>query len=334
MAWDGKKIKGVFSHPFTLKVFSLLLACGLWLLVNAGERDIEKDLLMSLELRNLPPQLVVTSLPVDSVNLRVMGPRILLGRIHTKKVAIDLTGVRPGFSSFEVTPEMFPLPRGVRVVRISPSKINLGIDQIIRKNLPVQANLVGKVPFGFTRVDTEISPDTVEVTGPAAGLEGLKVLLTEPIDVGFLTQPLTKEVSLQAPGEMVTYAPSRVNVRLSVREVVVEREFRRVKIQVKNTPGRYLLTPHGVDVTVRGPQRVVDELTLDSGEVFVDAAGEEAPDARMLPVYILLPPGVEVVRQDPMEAQLKLFRDSEEESLKKQIQKEPVPGKQKERGGK
>lgn len=324
MAWDGKKIKGVLSRPFTLKVFSLLLACGLWLLVNTGERDTERDLLVSLELRDLPPQLVVTSSHVDSVDLRVVGPRTLLGRIRTKEVTIDLTGVRPGLSSFEITPEMLHLPRGVRVVRISPSKIDLGIDRVIRRTLPVRANLVGKMPFGFTLVDSEISPNAVEVTGPAPRIEKLEALLTRSIDIGFLTQPLTKEVSLQAPEEMVTYATDRVNVRLSVREVVVERVFHQVRIQIKNSPGRYLLTPYEVDVTVRGPQRVVDELTLDDGEVFVDAAGEETADTRTLPVHVLLPPGVEVVHQDPMEAQLKLFRGRKEEPLKKHNQKGPV----------
>jgi YbbR domain-containing protein len=228
---------------------------------------------------------------------------------------------------------MFSLPRGIRVVRISPAQINLSIDQVIRKNLPIQANLIGTVPFGFTLADTEISPSTVEVSGPVSRLEGMEALLTEPIDVGFLTQPLTKEVSLQAPGGLVTYATDRVNVRIGVREVVVEREFHQVKIQVKNSPGRYLLTPLGVDVSVRGPQRIVDELVLDNGAVFVDVAGEESADTRTLPVSVLLPPGVEVIHQDPVEAQLKFLLDGEKEPLKKPNQKEPVRGRQKKQGG-
>ncbi len=324
MAWDGKRIKGFFSRPLTLKVFSLLLACGLWLLVNTGERDTERDLLVLLELRNLPLRLVVTSSHVDSVNLRVVGPRTLLGRIRTKKVAIDLSGVRPGLSSFEITPEMFYLPRGIRVVRISPAKIDLGIDPIIRKNLLVQANLVGKLAFGFSLASTGVSPETIEVSGPAPRIEKIEALLTEPIDISFLTQPITKEVSLQTPEDMVTYATDRVNVRLSVREVVIERVLHQVKIQVRNSSEDYVLTPHGVEVTVRGSQRVIEELVLDDGEVFVDAAGAEAGDPHILPVHVLLPPGVEVIHQDPMEAQLEFSPDRKKEPSEENNQQRPL----------
>src|SRR5262249_7538614 len=94
--WNRKKLSTLLVRNGTLKVFSLAFACGLWLLVNAGERDTEKTLVIPVELSNLPPQLVVIGGRVDSVDLRARGPRTLLGRFRPKKITLNLSGVRPG----------------------------------------------------------------------------------------------------------------------------------------------------------------------------------------------------------------------------------------------
>ena len=56
----------------SLKLFSVAFAAGLWILVNAGERDTEMSLTVPLEWRSLPPHLVVTGPQVDSVDVQVV----------------------------------------------------------------------------------------------------------------------------------------------------------------------------------------------------------------------------------------------------------------------
>src|SRR5262245_32997713 len=87
MRWGRKKLKARILRNGMLKVFSLAFACGLWLLVNAGERDTEKTLVVPIELGNLPAQFVIVGKQVEEVDLRVRGPRTLLGRFHPKKIA-------------------------------------------------------------------------------------------------------------------------------------------------------------------------------------------------------------------------------------------------------
>jgi hypothetical protein len=87
MNWGGRKLKNLVVRNGTLKVFSLAFACGLWLLVNAGERDTEKTLVVPVELRNLPSQMVVIGPQVESVDLQVMGPRTLLGHAVPDELA-------------------------------------------------------------------------------------------------------------------------------------------------------------------------------------------------------------------------------------------------------
>jgi YbbR domain-containing protein len=309
MRWGGKRLKALIAGNGVLKLFAVTFAGVLWLLVNGAQRDTEKTMLVPVELRNLSPELVVIGPRVDFVDLRVSGSPLLLGRLSSKKVILDLAGVRPGPSSFRVSTELLNLPRGVKVLRVSPSHVNLSIARIIKRTVPVRLDLAGKPPYGYVMGDVEVTPDTVEVTGPAPQVEKLEAVLTDTIDTSRLTQATTRDLNLRGPeGEFVSYSLERVHARVEVQEVIVMREFRRLKIAVKNAAVRAVPAPFLADVAVRGPQRLVEKLRLSDGEVFVDAAGQ-GPGTVTLPVTVLLPPEVEVVSQEPAEVELRLVGD-------------------------
>jgi YbbR domain-containing protein len=314
MKWDGKKLKALFVRNGKLKLLSLAFACGLWLLVNAGERDAEMTLLMPVELRNLPAQFVVTGPQTDFIDLRLRGPRTLLSQLKSKKIKLDLNGVRPGLSSFRVNADLLSLPRGVKVVRISPAQINLEIARVIKRTVPVRLELMGEPPHGYVVADTQVVPDRIEVTGPAPQVEKFEAVATDTMDVGRLTQSVTQDLSLRGPeGALVTYSPEQVRVQVNIQEVMITREFRRRKIEIKNAPFQAVISPPQADVTVHGPQRLVEELRLNDGEVFVDATGQN-PGTATVPVTVLLPPGVELVSQEPTEVELRLVDDSKKKA--------------------
>ncbi|MGH7963904.1 MAG: CdaR family protein [Candidatus Binatia bacterium] len=316
--WSGKGPKALIVHNGTLKLFSLAFASGLWLLVNAGERDAEKTLVVPVELRNLSPQLIIVGPRLDYVDLRVSGPRTLLGRLNSKKVTLDLAGVRPGPASFRLGADRLNLPRGVKLMRISPSQINLEIARSVKRIVPVRLDLMGKSPHGYELKEIVVEPDTVEVSGPAPRVEKLEAVMTEPVDMTRVTQPITQTLNLRGPEEeLVSYNLEQVRARIDVHEVVQTRELRRVKITIKNTDAavRAVTTPLQVDVTVRGPQRLVEKLQLSDGAVFVDAGGLEPGSGPVtLPVNVIVQPGIEVVSQEPAEVTLRLLADGKKPS--------------------
>jgi YbbR domain-containing protein len=310
MNWGGRKVKNLIVRNGTLKIFSLAFACGLWLLVNAGERDTEKTLVVPIELRNLPSQMVVIGPQVESVDLQIMGPRTLLGQFNPRKITLDLSRVRPGSATFRISADLLSLPRGVKVERISPSQVNLEIAAIIRRTVPVQPTLVGKPPPGFRVKEVAVVPNTVDIVGPAPEVEKIEAAPTAAINVERLTQPQTQELPLrELDGDLLTYNVERVRVRIEIQEVIITREFRRVKIAIKNAAFRAMATPSQVDVFVRGPQPLVEQLELWNGEVFADATGQ-GPGTVFLPVNVLLPPRIELVSQEPAEVEVKLIEDT------------------------
>jgi YbbR domain-containing protein len=218
------------------------------------------------------------------------------------------------------------LPRGVKIVRITPSQVNLEVARMIKRTIPVRLDLVGKPPHGYFVEGVEVVPDSIEVTGPAPQVDKLEAVPTDPIDVGSLTQPISQDLNLRGPAaDLVTYSAEKVRARVEVQEVILTREFRRVKIEVKNAAFRAMASPFQADVAVRGPQRLVERLQLNDGEIFVDANGH-GPGTVTLPVNVMVPPGIEVVAQEPAEVELRLVDNTKKPQNSETPEKEQKPG--------
>lgn len=310
MNWAGSRVRRRLVGNGRLKLFSVAFACGLWLFVNYAERDAEKTLVVPVEFNNLPTQLMINGDRDEYVDLRLRGPRSLLSQLNSKKLRLDLRDVRPGMASFRITSDMLNLPRGVQLVRISPAQVNLSIAQIIKRTLPVRLALIGKPPHGYSVKEAEVNPETIEVTGPAPQVDKLHAVLADTLDLSTLTQPFTREVALRGPEEgFVSYNRDRVQVRINIEEIVATQEFRNLAITVKNAAAQTTVFPARTTVSVRGPQRLIENLAFNEGQVFADAMGQGAGSVTV-PVTVVLPPGLELVSQDPTQVELRVGEDT------------------------
>jgi YbbR-like protein len=310
VALDPERIRGALTRNLPLKLLALLISFSLWVFVH-GEKDTEDSLKVPLELRSIPAHLVITSPRVDFIDLRVSGPRVLLGRIDRSRlsVALDLTGVRPGPAVFRVDTESLPLPRGVKVVRVNPAQVTLEFDRMAHKSVPVRIRLAGKPPADLQVAETKVSPETVQVAGPASDLEDLHAVNTEPIDVTNATPgTIEREVPLEPAGDYVSFSANRVAAQVHIEEVQVTREFKHVPITVHNAAHLYRVTPDQLRLTLRGPKRLLDDLELDHGAVYIDAQGEELGEHSLKP-NVELPSGVELVSADPGKVQLLMIKE-------------------------
>ncbi len=305
--FDLDRLRQLFTHNLLLKVLSVAIAFSLWLFVNFGERDTEESFKAALELRNMPAHLMITSPRVDFIDLRVSGPRTLLGRIDRSRLSIplDLGGVRPGPAVFRVDAESLNLPRGVKIVRITPAQVTLELERIARKSVPVQLRLVGKLPADMQVGETKVSPETVQVTGPASDVEDVHAAYTEALDVSKVSPgTVERELPLDVTGDYLSFSATRVAAQVRIDEVSVTRDLKRVEVTIRDGEGRYDAVPDHVRVSVRGPKHLVSNLELDLGAVYIDVQSDEAPAGRFVKPSIELPTGVELVAVDPEKVHL------------------------------
>ena len=307
---DPDRLRQMLTRNLPLKLLSLLIAFSLWFFVNFGERDSEESLKVPLELRNIPAHLMITSPRVDFIDVRVSGPRALLGRIDRNRVSIglDLSGVRPGPAVFRVDPASLNLPRGVQALRINPSQITLETERVNHKPVPVRLRLGGKLPADLQVGDTKVSPETVQITGPASDVRDIAAVNTEPLDVnGATAGTIERELRLEAAGDYISLSANRVAAQVRIEEVQTTREFKTVPVDVRSAPVPYRVTPDRVRLSVRGPRRLLNNLELEPGAVYIEADGV-GTGQHMVKVSVDLPAGVDVVSLDPEKVELVLVK--------------------------
>jgi YbbR domain-containing protein len=171
------------------------------------------------------------------------------------------------------------------------------LERVKRASVPVTLAPFGDPRDGFKVQSLNATPEKVEVSGPASLVDRLTALETEPFDLTDLATSVQKTVGLVRTDQL-TVKPENVSVEITVAPVVITREFKRLTVEVRNVDRPFQLRPTRVNLTVRGPQRVVQNLTLDEGAIYVDGASYE-PGEHMVEAEVTLPAGVEVVKRDP-----------------------------------
>jgi YbbR domain-containing protein len=298
-----RDLREALRHNRGLKLVSLLLAFFLWFSINVSERDAERVLELPVVVRKLPPDLVVVNAPDKAVTATLRGPRTILDGVDEQRgrIALDLSAATPGEMRIELAPDMIrpDLPRRLKLVRLEPQRLKMQVERLLRRRVPVRAELAGAPALGYMTAESSVRPAEVEVAGPKSKVEDLKEIRTEPIDMQGLEHGLSRNALLAWAGDLVSFTPDHVLVSVSVEEVSVSREFKDVPIRIVNSRERTVaLDPPNTDVTISGPQRLLHNFKLDDGAVSVDA-DELAAGTHRVAVQVSLPATLEVTRRRP-----------------------------------
>jgi YbbR domain-containing protein len=139
------------------------------------------------------------------------------------KAIIDLSDAKPGVAKFTIQSERITLPRGLRVTMVSPASVVLRLDKLLKKNLPVEAILVGKPLEEFKLTSVGIDPAVVEIVGARGELSRLKRIPTEEIDISGLKKDSVRKVSLNLAGlHIKSINKEEVKVNLKCARVPTE----------------------------------------------------------------------------------------------------------------
>jgi hypothetical protein len=119
-------LKSVLTTNIEMKLFSVLLAAVIWLLVVVETVD-EIEIPLSVSYANTPAGLTVRAQPVRRPLISIEGPRILLLRQKLKGVSIrfDLAGAGEGEIVFSGPESPIKLIPGVKMLKFSPVKVEL-----------------------------------------------------------------------------------------------------------------------------------------------------------------------------------------------------------------
>ena len=112
--------------------------------------------------------------------------------------------------------------------------------------------------------------------------------------------------SIVPPDPSLGLSTGHVAAKVNVAEAITDREFRS-DVEVKDSDFKYRVGPKQATLTIRGPAVKLAGLA-PKGLVYVDANGL-APGSHELPLQVILPDGMQLVRQSPDKVRLRMYHE-------------------------
>ncbi len=116
----------LITNNLVLKILSLTVALILWFLV-AAKKPAEQEFVVPLLFKNIPSGLRIAGTLPEKVNIRVIGPKLILLKLERQNMTItlDMQKLKEGPVSFTDIAKYLEIPSGLSLTRISPSKIEV-----------------------------------------------------------------------------------------------------------------------------------------------------------------------------------------------------------------
>ncbi|MGZ8446609.1 MAG: CdaR family protein, partial [Candidatus Deferrimicrobiaceae bacterium] len=165
-----------------LKVLALGLAVILWWFV-AGESNVHVGFAVPLEIRNIPSGMAITNKVDRQVDVRLAGPSTLINTLQQTGIsaAVDLSGAKAGRETIPLSERSVKVPAGFRVERVYPAYVEVILEKLERKTVPVLPQIKASSRVRTRIEKTIVDPPTLEVEALPDEFSRLKTLTTEEI---------------------------------------------------------------------------------------------------------------------------------------------------------
>ena len=244
----GTYLREAFTENLGLKALSLAFAVGLFLFLY-GQRD-EQQRTVAVGLTFRPPsedsaRELMTQLPA-TIHVTLRGPAHVIDRLVQSgipPVTIDLRNSERDSITFDE--RMLSLPPDTHVTATDPPSIELEWEEVIARQIPVQASIAGQPAEGYVvKGEPEVDPKQIAARGPSSLVEVL-------------------QFARDAPPTRVRYlGPPAATVSVTVARRLTEASFQGRGVEVLG-PAITGVSPRSVDVTVIGPPEVVQALRAE-----------------------------------------------------------------------
>ncbi len=282
------------SGNLILMIVSAILAALLWLWVGA-QASSEVIISTPLEYRNLPKTFEFSSDGplLSAINVWVRGNTTIVKNLRPQDISawIDLAGTTAGARNFELTSNNVHLPYGLSVLRISPSRVHLRIEEVIRRFAPVEPHLEGEPPEGFAVTQMTVVPPQVEVVGPRSAVIAVKNVTTDSIDISSTRGAHTEKVNVGVDNSSVRLGSiKKVTVSLMIAEIKDHITLRRIPVTVEGTKRTIKYNPRVVRIDLEAPKQWLTKISEEQVSVTLDLAGM-APGVYELTPKIIIQDG-------------------------------------------
>ena len=257
-----KLIRKFLSFLPTL-LTALILAIIVWVSsVTASDPNqvITYETPVKLEILGQNPDLVITYQEVEGVTVTLKAPRSVHTRLANDpgliSANINLSGLEAG--DHNLIPEVLVDLRPVQVVEVSPASVDLSLEKVASKTLPISLIQTGTLPVGYQTRNAKLSQSEAKLVGPESLVQTV-VEIAATINISELTTNINRTIDLKPLDEAgvvvngVVLSPNRVDVSIDVEQLV---GYRNVFVKIV-TSGSVAQGYHLTGIVVNPPTLTV-----------------------------------------------------------------------------
>ncbi|SEN38196.1 CdaR family protein [Lihuaxuella thermophila] len=262
------------ENDVVLRLISVGVAIMLWLGVTDASVFYASDDSYSTRIRDVSVEAVYDKDRFElvqnpgKVELTLYGDKFTLDRLpSTYRIYVDLRKL--GAGTHRVPVHVEGLPAGVKE-KVSPSTLKVELESKLQREMPVQVDLIGKLPEGATAEKPIVNPEKVLVRGSESKLDQVSAVKAI-VPLSETAKSVNKLIKLQAFGENgpineVDVYPETVRVEIAINSPNKKVPFH---IEIgKGPPSGYAvesIQPSIDQLTVYGPRSYIDSLQYYPG---------------------------------------------------------------------
>jgi YbbR domain-containing protein len=230
-----RRLRSLIFENVGFKLLSVAFALATWSWVQ-GEQVVDIPARVAVDW-TLPDSLARTEELPDIIFVTVRGSQVFARNVDRAqlKLKVDLhdASAGPQLVDFE-NRAIENMPQNVKVVSVSPAKVEFRLDEKVKKRVRVTPLTTGEPASGYRIVKVSVEPDHVEVEGPRSRLADVTELPTAAVDVSGVQEDKEEEVELnKVPGYVKIANAKLVVVKVDVEPLSTVKMFEDVPVVVR-----------------------------------------------------------------------------------------------------
>ena len=181
----------------TAAVFAFLLVLSMWFGFSRGRESLT-TLDVPIEYMNRDGKMEILETSANSVSLHLSGSGALIKSIRPEKIKVqlDLAKAIVGTNTFTISAENITVPPGISLKKVIPATVDVSMDVLVIKELPIQVDWTGKLPDGFILTNATVTPAKTKLIGERRILKDMETIYTEKVPLDGLIQTGSMTVNL------------------------------------------------------------------------------------------------------------------------------------------
>jgi YbbR domain-containing protein len=206
--------------------------------------------------------------------------------------------------------ESVKLPNGTKITSITPAEVELTIEMLTSKRVPVTVDLQGEPASGYVVQGVSVDPPFVEVTVGESEAAQLQQLLTRPMDISGEMKSVAREVPLALtnldPPRSVS--KKKVQVAVTINSRIREKTLSGIPVMVMGSRYKARIVPETIQVRIQYPYQLEETVAAAGIAATIDMT-DIKPGTFNRQAAVKLPEGVSLLESIPESCEVVLSKE-------------------------